>query len=99
MGELDIGPIPGTLPTEEEIVGVKVKDMEVGLKRSTTLPCSMLEKVFMALGEIDLGIVPALLPPIIQLIMVDHLVFIVMLITEVGIGLTSAKFLHITMVD
>ena len=45
MGESDIGPIPATLPTKEEIVGVKVKDMEVGLKRSTNLPCSMLEKV------------------------------------------------------
>ena len=58
MGELDIGPIPGTLPTKEEIVGVKVKDMEVGLKRSTTLPCSMLEKVYMALVEMDLGLGP-----------------------------------------
>ena len=53
----------------------------------------------MAFVEMDLGLVPALLPPIIQLTMVDHLVFIVMLITEVRIGLTSAKFLHITMVD
>ena len=99
MGELDIGPIPVTLPTKEEIVGVKVKDMEVGLKRSTTLPCSMLEKVFMALGEMDLGLGPALFPPIMKLIMVDHLVFIVRLITEVGIGLTPANFLHIIIVD
>ena len=49
IGELDIGSTPATLPTEEEIVGVKVKDMEVGLKRSTTITCSMLEKVLMAL--------------------------------------------------
>ena len=53
----------------------------------------------MALGEMDLGIVPALLPPIIQLIMVDHLVFIAMAIKEVYIGLRPDNFLHITMVE
>ena len=52
----------------------------------------------MALVEVDIGLGPALRPPIIQVIMVDHLVFIVTVITEVGIGLTPANFLHITMV-
>ena len=32
MGELDIGPRPATLTTKEEIVGVMVQDIEVGLK-------------------------------------------------------------------
>ena len=41
MGELDIVPRLETLPTEEDIVRVTVQDMEVGLNRSTTLPCSM----------------------------------------------------------
>ena len=59
----------------------------------------MLEKVLVALGELDLGFGPARLPTIIQLIKLDHLVFIVMVITEVGIGITPANFLHITMVD
>ena len=53
----------------------------------------------MALVEGDIGRRPDLLSPIIQVIMVDYLVFIVMEITEVGIGLTTANFLHITMVD
>ena len=48
----------------------------------------MLDKLLMALGEVDLGLVPALIPPIIQEIMVYHLVFIVMFITEGDIGLT-----------
>ena len=52
----------------------------------------------MLLVEVDLGIGPDLLPPIIQVIMVDHIIFIVMAITELGIGLTPANFLHITMV-
>ena len=58
----------------------------------------MLDKVLMALGEVYLGLGSDLLPPIIQAIMVDHLVLIVMVIIEVGIGLTPANFLHITMV-
>ena len=53
MGELDIGPRPSTIHPithvtmtdcllymnfKEEIVRVMVQDMEVGIKRSTTLP-------------------------------------------------------------
>ena len=76
-----------------------VQDMEVLLKRSTTIPFSMLDKLLMALVKVDLGLIPALLPTIIQAIMVDNMVFIVMLITEVGIGIAQASFLHITMVD
>ena len=47
----------------------------------------------------DIGLGPTLIPPIIQVIMVDNLVFIVMVITEVGIGLTPNNFMHITMAD
>ena len=39
MVELDIGPRISTLPLEEDIVGVTFQEKEVGLKRSTTLPC------------------------------------------------------------
>ena len=99
MGELDIGPRPTTIPPREEIVGVIFKDMKVGLKRSTTIPCSTLEKVLMVMGEVDLGIRPELLPPIIQVILVDHQVFIAMAIKEVDIGLRPDNFLHITMVE
>ena len=76
-----------------------VQDIELGPKRSTTRPCSMLEEVLMMLGEVDLGLGRDLLPPIIQGIMVDHLIFIVMVITEVGIGITPENCLRITMVD
>ena len=59
----------------------------------------MLEKALMELGEVDLGILTYLLPPIIQTITVDDMIFIVMVIKYVEIGITSANFLHITMVD
>ena len=49
MGGLDIGPRPSIIPPEEEISGMKFQDMEVGLKISTALPCSILDKVFIAL--------------------------------------------------
>ena len=76
-----------------------VQYTEVGLKRSTTRPCSMLEKALMALVEVDIGIGPALLPPIIQVTMVDHLVSIVMVIKEVDICITPANFMYITVLD
>ena len=78
---------------------MKVQDKELLLNISTTITCLMLDKRFIELGEVDLGTGPDLLPPIIQVIMVDHMIFIVMVITNVGIGITSVNFLHITMVD
>ena len=50
MGELDIGTRPYTIPPKDKIVGVMVQYVEVGLNISTTLPCSMWEKVFMEMG-------------------------------------------------
>ena len=47
----------------------------------------------------DIGIIPAPLPPIIQVILVDCWVFMFVVIREVEIGLRPATFLHITMVD
>ena len=74
MGELDIAPVPGTLPPKEKIVGEIVQDMEIFPKKSTTRPYSIWEKVLMALGEVDICPGLAHLPPIIQVIMLDHLV-------------------------
>ena len=99
MGQFDIGTIPANLPPKEDIVGMIVQDMEVGLKVSTTIYCSMLDKVLMELGEVDLDLGTYLIPPIIKVIMIDQLIFIFMGITEVEIGCTPGNFLHITMVD
>ena len=49
-----------------------VQDVEVGLKRSSTLPFTILEKVFMMMGEVDIGIILTLIPIIVQGILVDH---------------------------
>ena len=56
------------------MVGLTVQYAAVGLMRSTTITCSMLDKVLMVLVEVDLGLGPAFLPPIIQVIMVHHLI-------------------------
>ena len=53
----------------------------------------------MDMGEVDLGLGPTLLSTIIQVIMVDHLIFIVMAITEAEIGIKPEMFIHITMAN
>ena len=64
-----------------------MQEMVVCLKISTASPCSMLEKVLMSMGEVNLGFRPALLPTKVQVILVDHQVSIFMVITEMDIGL------------
>ena len=76
-----------------------MQDSELGLKRPTTPICSMLEKVLIIMGEVDLCIIPALLPTMIWVVLVDHNIFIVMVMTEVDIGIIPDNFLHIKMVD
>ena len=94
MGELDIGPRQSNIPPKGKIVGVMVQYVELSLKISNNLPCSLLEKVLTETREINLGFRQALLPSIIQVLLVDHQVFIVMVITGVDIGLRPSNFLH-----
>ena len=98
MGELDICPRTANISTKKEIVGVMAQDTEVGLKISSIIHCSILDKSLMAMGEMDIGLRPSLLSLIIQVILVDHRVFILMLMKEMYIGLKPNKFIHITMV-
>ena len=84
---------------KEVIVGVIVKYMEVGLKRSADTPFTMMDKLLMVMGEMDLGLRPDPLTPIIQVCLVDNWVLIVRVMTGMDIGLIPAKFLRITMVD
>ena len=76
-----------------------MKDVEVGLNRSSTLPFKMLYKVLMVMGEVYICLRPSLIPTIIQVILLDHWIFIVMVVTEIDIGLRPANFIHMTMVD
>ena len=59
----------------------------------------MWQKVLMLLVEMNLGLRSALLPPIIQVIILYHLVFIVIVITEVKKGIASSNFMHGTVVE
>ena len=74
MRDLDIGPIPATIPSAEGILGMTVQDMDVRMKRSTNITCSMMDKLLMALQEVYIYIGPALLPPINKLIILDHII-------------------------
>ena len=53
----------------------------------------------MIMEEVDICLRPAPLPPIIQVILVYHWFLIVVVMTEVGIGIRPANFIPITMVD
>ena len=57
---------------KENMVGEMVQAVEAGLKRSSTLPFTVLDKVLMVMGDVDIGLIPALIPPIIQVILVYH---------------------------
>ena len=81
MGELNIANRPATLPIKKDIVGVMAQDVDVGVKISAAIPSLMLEKLLMSMIELDLGLGTSLLPPTIQLILVDHQVFIAMVMT------------------
>ena len=46
-------------------------DIYSGLKIPDTLPFSIVDKVLIVIGELDIGLRPATLPPITQATMVD----------------------------
>ena len=83
---------------QEVVVRFMTEGVEVDLQRSSNLPFTMPEKSLMVTGEFYIGIIPAPLPPIIQVSLVDCWVFLFMVTREVEIGLIIANFLHITMV-
>ena len=76
-----------------------MQDLELGLKISVNLLFTMLENVLMMMGEVDIGLSPAVISPIIQVMLVYHWVFIVMVMAEVDICPIPANFIHINMVD
>ena len=59
----------------------------------------MEDKVLMVMGEMYIGLTPAPLPPITQVILLYCWVFLFMFMIEVDIGLRTAITIHITMVD
>ena len=52
-----------------------VHDVELVIKRSATLPFTMLDKLLMVIGEVYIGLIPALIPPFIRVMLVYHLNF------------------------
>ena len=59
----------------------------------------MEEKVLMVMGEVDIGIIPAPIPTILQVILVYFWVFLFIVMRDVDISLRPANFLYIPMVD
>ena len=78
---------------------VTMKDLDLGLKRTSTIPFTIMEKVLIVMGDVDIGIILASIHPKIHVILVDCQVFLFMVIGEVYIGLRPSTFLHTTILD
>ena len=76
-----------------------MQDVEVGLKISYNIPCSILEKVLMMMVEVDKILILALLHPIFQVILLYCQNFVVVVMTELDIGIRTVNFLQITMLN
>ena len=76
---------------------VMEEGVELGLKIAATLTLSIPDKVFMVMGEVCIGLIPASTPPIILVGLVDCWVFLFMTIIEVGISIRPDTILCITM--
>ena len=73
--------------------------MELGLKVSATFTFKITENELMMTEEVNISLRSDPLPPIIHVCLVYHLVFIVMVMTEVYIYFRPDDFLHINLVD
>ena len=85
--------------TKEVIVVVMTEDLDLSLKRPATIPLIFVYKVLMVVGEMDIGLRPALLPPIIRVGLLDSWIDMFMFMRGFYIGIIPSTFLHITMVD
>ena len=81
---------------KEVIVWVMIQDVEVGLNISDTVPFTMMDKLLIVMGEVDIFLISSSLLPVIHLCLVDHWFLIVMVMVEVDIGILPDNFIHIT---
>ena len=56
-----------------------MEDVDLGLKRRVTLLLAILDKVLMMMGEVEISLRPATLPPITQVTVVDFGVYLLLL--------------------
>ena len=71
--------------------------MSVVLNILSTIYFEMMEKVFMVMVEVDIGLIPDPLLPIIQVSLVDRWVFLSVAMIEVYMCLIPVNSIHITM--
>ena len=64
------------------IVGVVVEDMEFGHKRLAILTFTITDKVLMVMVEVDIGLRPSPIPPIIQVSLVYCWIFLFIVMRE-----------------
>ena len=57
---------------------VTMEDVYLGLKKSANLPFTIVEKLVVVMGEVDIGIRTSNIPTVIRVILVDCLVYLFM---------------------
>ena len=72
---------------KEVIVVVMMEAVDLDLKIPATLTFTIVEKMFIVMGEVNIGIRPANIPPMIQMGLVYHWfsLFMFMRVAEIGI--------------
>ena len=73
--------------------------VDSGIKILATIPFTIVDKLLIVMGEMDIGIIPDPLPPIIQVVLVNYWDCMFMDMRVVDIGLRPSTLLPITMVD
>ena len=75
---------------------VMMEDMYLDPKIKAIISFIITDKLLMVMGKVDIGVIKSPLPAIIQMILVDHLVYLFLIIIYVEIGLIPDTLLHIT---
>ena len=75
-----------------------MEDMDLGLKKPSTLHFTIMEKFLMVIVDVDICLITDPIIPLIQVSLVYCWIFLFLVMREVDIGLRPPTLLNITMV-
>ena len=76
-----------------------IPDVDLGLKGPFNPLLTIMENLFMVIGEVDIGLIPANLSPITQAIMVDFCVYLLLLVVFIKVFTTMKEVIVLVMID
>ena len=84
---------------KDVIVVVTIEDVDLGLKRPATFTFTIVEKVLMMMGEVDVGLSTSSIHSITHVGLLDCWVYPFMAMREAETGLIPSILLHITIME